>query len=168
MRPLRALGVDPGLTVTGYGVVEAQGSRLRLLDFGAVKTSADRPLAERLHSIYSVLDQVLVRWKPDAGAIEEVFLQRNFQSAVKIAHVRAAAMVACNVHQVPVFEYSATAMKKALVGYGQAEKAQVQLMVQKLLGLLEPPRPLDAADALGHAICHLQHVPWLRQMEALR
>jgi crossover junction endodeoxyribonuclease RuvC len=168
MRPLRALGVDPGLTVTGYGLVEAAGARLRLLDFGVVKSTADLPLAERLHRIYTALEQVLVRWTPDAAAIEEVFLQRNFRSAVKIAHVRAAAMIACNVHSVPVFEYSGTAMKKALVGYGQAEKTQVQLMVQKLLGLSEPPRPADAADALGHAICHLQHVPWLRQMEALR
>ena len=168
MKPLRALGVDPGLTVTGYGVVEVSGSRMRLLDYGAVRTSADRPLAERLHTIYTVLDQAIERWKPDAGAIEEVFLKKSFQSAVKLAHVRATAMVACNLHAVPVFEYSATAMKKALVGFGQAEKSQVQLMVQKLLGLAEPPEPLDATDALGHAICHLQHAPWLRQIGTLR
>jgi crossover junction endodeoxyribonuclease RuvC len=164
MSRVRVLGVDPGLTATGFGVVESQGSALKLLQFGTVKTDASRPLAQRLDTIYQALEQVIARWQPDAGAIEDVFNNKNFQSAVKLAYVRATAMVACNLHKVPVYEYSPATMKKSIAGYGQAEKGQVQQMVQRLLGLSEPPKPFDAADALGHALCHLQHVPLLQHM----
>lgn len=168
MKPLRVLGVDPGLTATGYGVVEQAGSRLLPLDFGVVRTVASQPLSERLETIYRALEQVIGRWQPDAGAIEEVFNKKNFQASVKIAYARATAMLALRFNRVPVFEYTGTEMKKALAGYGLAEKSQVQSMVQRLLGLREPPTPIDASDALGHAICHIQHVPLLRRLEAVQ
>jgi crossover junction endodeoxyribonuclease RuvC len=168
MKPFRVLGIDPGLTTTGFGVVEQAGSAYRLLEYGTVRTPSDQSLPARLDTIYRALEQVVLRWKPDAGVIEEVFNKKNFQASMKIAHARAAAMVLFNVHAVPVHEYTASAMKKALAGYGQAEKVQVQSMVRILLGLKEPPQPFDAADALGHAICHLQHTPWLRQTEGRR
>ncbi len=161
----RVLGIDPGLARTGYGIVEQRGARLVALHFGSVKTSAKIPLPERLHEIYQTLAEVIAEARPMAASIEDVFHQKNFQSAVKIAYVRATAMIACNLAGIPVFTYSPRAMKKSVVGYGNAEKTQIQSMVRMLLQLREPPRPFDAADALALAICHINTIPLRASLE---
>lgn len=151
---MRILGVDPGSGATGYGMIETDGSRHRTLLFGAVTTSARRPFAERLLEIFEGLDAVLVREPADVMAIEGVFHSVNIQSALKLGHARGVALVVAARRGLDVREYSPLEIKSAVVGYGRAEKTQVQTMVQLILGLPEIPTPDHAADALAVAICH--------------
>ena len=151
---MRILGVDPGSGATGYGMIETDGSRHRTLLFGAVKTSARRPFAERLLEIFEGLDAVLVREPADVMAIEGVFHSVNIQAALKLGHARGVALVVAARRGLDVREYSPLEIKSAVVGYGRAEKTQVQTMVQLILGLPEIPTPDHAADALAVAICH--------------
>lgn len=151
---MRILGVDPGSGATGYGMIETDGSRHRTVLFGAVTTSARRPFAERLLEIFEGLDAVLVREPADVMAIEGVFHSVNIQAALKLGHARGVALVVAARRGLDVREYSPLEIKSAVVGYGRAEKTQVQTMVQLILGLPEIPTPDHAADALAVAICH--------------
>jgi crossover junction endodeoxyribonuclease RuvC len=151
---MRILGIDPGSGSTGYGIIETDGSKHRALVFGAIRTSARRPFHERLLKIYEDLNSILAREKAEIMAIEEVFYATNVQSALRLGHARGIAFLVAAQHHLQVFEYSPLEIKKAVVGYGRAEKMQVQSMVQLLLGLSEIPSPDDAADALAIAICH--------------
>lgn len=151
---MRILGVDPGSGATGYGMIETDGSRHRTVLFGAVTTSARRPFAARLLEIFEGLDAVLVREPADVMAIEGVFHSVNIQAALKLGHARGVALVVAARRGLDVREYSPLEIKSAVVGYGRAEKAQVQTMVQLILGLPEIPTPDHAADALAVAICH--------------
>lgn len=149
----RILGVDPGSRVTGYGIVDAHNGRLAFVVCGIVKTTTDRPFAFRLNEIFDGLNEVIQLHQPDVAAIEEVFLATNPRSAIKLGHARGAAVVAAMQNGLAVHDYSPRAIKRAVAGYGQAGKEQVQHMVQVLLGLSGKPSP-DAADALAVAICH--------------
>ncbi len=151
---MRILGVDPGSGATGYGMIETDGSRHRTLLFGAVTTSARRPFHQRLLEIFEGLDAVLVREPADVMAIEGVFHSVNIQAALKLGHARGVALVVAARRGLDVREYSPLEIKSAVVGYGRAEKTQVQTMVQLILGLPEIPTPDHAADALAVAICH--------------
>lgn len=154
---MRIFGVDPGSRVTGYGVISAEGSRLRCLDYGKIEALAargDNSLAVRLRRIHEALVQLIERHAPDAMAVEEVFHAVNVQSALKLGHARGVVLLAAAEAGIPVLEYSALAVKKSVVGYGRAEKSQVQMMVKTLLRLSQIPQPHDAADALAVAICH--------------
>lgn len=151
---MRILGVDPGSGATGYGMIETDGMRHRTVLFGAVTTSARRPFAERLLEIFEGLDAVLVREPADVMAIEGVFHSVNIQAALKLGHARGVALVVAARRGLDVREYSPLEIKSAVVGYGRAEKTQVQTMVQLILGLPEIPTPDHAADALAVAICH--------------
>ncbi len=148
------LGIDPGCERTGYGIIESDGSEHRAIAYGAIKTSARKPFPERLHKIYLGLCTILRREKVDVVAIEEVFHAANVQSALKLGHARGIALLAAAKFSLPVFEYSPLEVKNATVGYGRAEKTQVQSMVRILLRLPDVPAPADAADALAVAICH--------------
>lgn len=150
-----ALGVDSGSLSTGYGVVQATGSTHRALDFGAIRNDAATPHAERLALIFRRLHEIMDRNPPDLLALEEVFVSRNPQSALKLGQVRGAVMVAAAERGVPVVELSPTMVKAAVTGHGHADKAQVQFMVKAILGLSSIPKPHDAADALALAICAL-------------
>ena len=150
---MRALGVDPGSRVTGYGVIEARGRDLEYVDSGCLRVVADE-LSMRLKLIYDGLSQVIERHCPDVICIEQVFMARNPQSALILGHARGAAMCAGVNRDLPAFEYSALQIKQAVVGRGRADKQQVQHMVRVLLGLKQKP-PEDAADALACAICHI-------------
>ncbi|MBF0178726.1 MAG: crossover junction endodeoxyribonuclease RuvC [Magnetococcales bacterium] len=152
----RVLGIDPGTTVTGWGVVEPNGSGFRHVAHGSIRTSADTPLPARLERIFSGLIEVIRLHRPQVVSIEEIFVSVNVQSALKLGHARGCAIVAAASQGLPVFEYGALQIKKATVGFGKAEKQQVQAMVKLLLALPDPP-PQDAADALAGALCHLQH-----------
>lgn len=150
---LVVLGVDPGSRVTGYGVVAETGEDLRLLASGQVNLSPRLPQSQRLVRIYQQLAELLQTYQPEAVAVEEVFLAHNFQSTLKLGQVRGVVLLAAGQAGVPVFEYSALVLKKAVVGYGQASKAQVKLMVEHLLG--QPVTNHNVADALALSICHL-------------
>ncbi|MBN2339246.1 MAG: crossover junction endodeoxyribonuclease RuvC [Acidobacteria bacterium] len=151
---MRILGVDPGSGATGYGMIETDGSRHRTVLFGAVTTSPRQPFHQRLLRIFEELDAVLAREEADVMAIEGVFHSANVQAALKLGHARGVALVVAARRGLDVREYSPLEIKSAVVGYGRAEKIQVQTMVQLILGLPELPTPDHAADALAVAICH--------------
>ena len=148
------LGIDPGTVVTGWGVVEATGSALRHVGHGTVNASAAESQAARLSRIYHALGKVLREFQPDGISLEKVFFAQNVQSALKLGQARGVALLAAAEYGVEVHEYSAVEIKSAVVGYGHATKQQVQMMIGSLLRVADRV-PVDAADALAAAICHL-------------
>lgn len=150
---MRILGIDPGSRVTGYGIVEKQGNRLRHIDNGAIYTRTGDDLALRLKTIHDGLCRVITEHTPEAMAVEQIFVAKNAMSALKLGHARGAALLVGVNHGLPVSQYTALQVKSAVVGYGRAAKAQVQQMVKALLNLPEIAQE-DASDALAVAICH--------------
>lgn len=166
---MRVLGIDCGGEFTGYGVVEQDGSDgLHCLCVGAVRLKTREPLARRLLQVYTELRQVIGSHNPDMVAIEDVFYAVNAKSALKLGQVRGVAMLAASSCGLEVAEYAPLAIKSAVVGYGRAEKIQVQEMVTRLLHLAERPEPADAADALAIAICHLHTWTTLKRQSATK
>lgn len=156
---MRVFGIDCGTEVTGFGVVETDDGagqpRLSCLAMGAIRLVKNQPLPERLHQVFHDLSAELERWRPGAVAVEEVFYSVNVKSALKLGQVRGVALLAAAERGVPVAEYAPLKIKSSVVGYGMAQKEQVQFMVARLLGLDAPPQPADVADALAIAICHI-------------
>src|SRR5580693_6287104 len=153
---MRALGIDCGTEYTGYGVVElSPDDKLLCLTCGAIRLSPREPLPVRLATIFDRLKAIIVEHQPDNVAIEDIFYAINVKSALKLGQVRGVAMLAASSCGLEVAEYSPLSIKSAVVGYGRAEKRQVQQMVTRLLKLPEAPEPSDAADALAIAICHI-------------
>lgn len=152
----RVLGVDPGLTATGYGVIEVNGRRMTVTESGTIR-SGRGDLGQRLHRINAGLRDVIARCEPAAAAFEGIFHHKNARSALMLGHARAAAILAAGSVGLPVFEYSALQVKQAVVGYGRAEKAQVQKMLPHLVTITTAPDSADAADALAVAYCHTGH-----------
>jgi len=167
---MRVLGIDCGGAYTGYGVVEMDlRGQLLCLTCGAIKLSPREPLARRLSRIYDGLGALIVEHHPDEVAIEGIFYALNVRSALQLGQVRGVAMLAAAAAGLEVAEYSPLTIKSSVVGYGRAEKRQVQHMVTRLLSLAEPPEPMDASDALAIAICHLHTAGTLeRQKVAAR
>lgn len=154
---LRVLGVDPAVAgATGYGIVEFEGSRPRLLRFGALKLPARATFAARLYAIHSLIAKLVAEFTPDAVAVESVFTALNMRTALKLAEMRGVVLLAAAQAQVPSHSYSPREVKATVAGYGAASKQQMQQMVSSLLGLTEYPEPADAADALAVALCHAQ------------
>ncbi len=151
---MRILGIDPGSEATGYGIIESDGTYHHSVLFGVIKTKPRRPFQERLLKIHTDLTEILSREKAQVMAIEEVFYAANVQSALRLGHARGVALLVAAQQGLSVFEYSPLEIKSAIVGYGRAEKTQVQGMVRFLLRLPEVPASDDAADALAVAICH--------------
>jgi crossover junction endodeoxyribonuclease RuvC len=152
---VRIFGIDPGSERTGYGCVESDGSRHRIVVSGAISTPATATFPEKLLLIHARLAVLIEDCHPDCAAIENLFFATNVRSALKLGHARGVAMLAAVEAGLPVFEYTPAEIKRAVVGYGRAEKPQVQQMVKIILGLAEVPSPHDAADALAVAICHV-------------
>lgn len=153
----RILGIDPGSRITGYGIVDSGRGKVRFVSCGVIKTTPRFPLANRLNEIFEGINEVIQLYDPEVAAVEEVFMATNANSALKLGQARGAAVVAAMQNGLGVHDYSAKKVKRAVVGYGQAEKGQVQHMVRVLLGLSAMPSS-DAADALAVAICHANHV----------
>ena len=150
------LGIDCGTEYTGFGMVEqSPAGALRCVDWGAIRLSKSEPLPARLSTIFRRLSELIEKHHPDEVAIEDVFYAVNAKSALKLGQVRGVAMLSAAAAGLPVFEYAPLTIKSAVVGYGRAEKIQVQQMVTRLLQLETVPEPADAADALAIAICHL-------------
>src|SRR5579872_5343007 len=153
---IRILGVDPGLRATGWGVIDAAGSRLSFVGCGSIETDSSASLAERLAAIHRLLTGLVEREAPHEAAIEETFINRDPQSALKLGQARGVALATLALTGLPVAEYAANLIKKTVVGVGHAEKRQVAMMVRMLLPASTASTP-DAADALAVAICHAQH-----------
>ena len=151
---MRIFGIDPGSHRTGYGCIDTDGSRSRLVVCGAITVPARIPFPDKLTRIYDELASLLAGHRPACVAIEDVFFARNARSALKLGHVRGVAMLAACKAGLPVAEYAPTEVKRAVVGYGRADKRQLQQMVTLLLGLDEVPSPYDVSDALAIAVCH--------------
>ena len=150
---MRTLGIDPGSRVTGYGIVEQAGGRIIRVDHGEIRIRNGEPFTRCLSRIFDELIAVIERNKPDAIALEDIFYGKNVKSLIKQGHVRGVALLAASRSGVPAYEYTPLEVKKAVVGYGQAEKHQVQMMIRAILQL-EETLPPDASDALAVAICH--------------
>jgi crossover junction endodeoxyribonuclease RuvC len=152
---VRIFGIDPGSERTGYGCIETAGTRHRLVICGLISAPARATFPERLQTIHAGLKSLLERHRPECVAIEDIFYARNVRSALRLGHARGVAILAASQAGVPVVEYSPAEIKRAVVGYGRAEKPQVQEMIKLLLGLEARPSPHDVADALAVAICHI-------------
>jgi crossover junction endodeoxyribonuclease RuvC len=152
---VRIFGIDPGSDRTGYGCIETDGSRHRIVIAGAIKIPAYIAFPEKLLKIHTGLTALLIECRPDCVAVESLFHAANARSALKLGHARGVAILAAVEAALPVAEYTPAEIKRAVVGYGRAEKQQVQQMVKLILGLAVAPTPHDAADALAVAICHV-------------
>jgi crossover junction endodeoxyribonuclease RuvC len=152
---MRVLGIDPGTATTGYGVVEEIGGDLKALVCGVVRTEAGKPPAARLQVIYREIKELASEWEPDEAAVEELFFSKNVRTAMSVGQARGVTLLALADVGLSIAEYTPLEIKQSVTGYGNADKAQMQEMTRLLLGLKEPPRPDDAADALAVAICHL-------------
>ena len=154
---MRVLGIDCGTERTGYGVIDSDGVAHRMIDAGVVKTDPKHLLAERLLTISIALRSIIARYAPDSVAVEDVFHAVNARSALKLAHVRGVALLLIAESRLPVGEYSPMEVKMSVVGYGRAEKSQVQMMVRSILSL-NKELPEDASDAVAVAICHATRI----------
>lgn len=148
------LGIDPGSAITGYGLVKEVGSSLQAVDYGCIRTTPSQSLETRLHKIYLEVCQLIEKYKPAHFAVEELFFNKNVRTALTVGQARGVILLAGAQAGLPVHEYTPLQVKQAVVGYGRAEKAQIQFMVKTILALPAIPKPDDVADALAIAICH--------------
>lgn len=149
------MGIDPGTATTGFGVIEGQGARAKMVDYGTITTPVGMAMPERLVVINRELMKLLDKYSPSAVAVEQLFFHKNTKTALSVAQSRGVLVMTAAAAGIPIAEYTPLQVKQAVVGYGNASKKQVQLMVQAILNLKTLPRPDDAADALAIAICHL-------------
>ncbi|RKD34665.1 crossover junction endodeoxyribonuclease RuvC [Thermohalobacter berrensis] len=151
---MRIIGVDPGIAITGYGIIEYRGNKFNVIDYGAITTESKLPFPKRLKIVYDNLYNILLEYKPEAFAIEELFFNKNVKTAIKIGQARGVEILAAANYGIDIYEYTPLQVKQGVVGYGRAQKRQVQEMVKMMLNLKEIPKPDDVADALAVAICH--------------
>lgn len=161
---MRVIGIDPGIAITGFGLVdELEDGSLKVVDYGAILTGSSTPLPERLSQLFHSLNELLELHRPDVGAVERLFFQRNVRTAMGVGQARGVALLSLGEARVPFAEYTPLEVKQAVTGYGAADKLQVQHMIRALLCLDEIPKPDDAADALAVAVCH-HHSARLRSL----
>jgi crossover junction endodeoxyribonuclease RuvC len=151
---MRILGIDPGIAIVGFGFVDEQGHKLVPVQYGSIQTEAHVEPATRLRQIYEAMTKLIEKYKPDTVALEKLFFNRNVTTALTVGQARGVLMLAAEQQGLPIGEYTPLQVKQAIVGYGKAEKKQVQEMVRMFLHLQEAPKPDDVADALAVAICH--------------
>lgn len=156
MASIRVLGIDPGTAIVGWGVVEGEGQELKLVACGAIRTSSTLTLSERVTQIYDEISALLDEYAPDGVGIEQLYFAKNVTTALPVAHARGVMLLAFHQRGLPIQEFTPMQVKQTVTGYGGADKHQIQQMVRLLLGLDEPPRPDDAADAVAVALCYHQ------------
>lgn len=154
------LGIDPGLAITGYGLLKMEGDQYSVLDYGCVRTPAGQELPQRLLAVFEGIRSLIDQYAPGVMAVEQLFFCKNVRTAMQVGEARGAIVTAAAFYNIPVAEYTPLQIKQAVTGYGKADKKQVQQMVSLILKLAEPPTPDDAADALAVALCHLQSMRW--------
>lgn len=161
------IGIDPGTARTGYGIVrQSEDGSLTAVEFGVIVTDSEQALPQRLLLISKNLADLLLRHRPDSGAVEKLFIREHVSTALSVGQASGAALLTLAEADVPAYEYSPLEVKQAICGYGRADKTQVQEMVKALLGLEQRPSPDDAADALAVAICHLHTAAVISRLEA--
>jgi crossover junction endodeoxyribonuclease RuvC len=163
---MRILGIDPGTSLTGFGVIEETAGTIAVVAFGVIRTSAETPMPERLRELHQELQTLVSLHAPQAAAVERLFFQRNVRTAIAVGQARGVILLALAQAGLAVGEYTPLEVKQAVTGYGGADKRQVQEMVRVLLQLSDIPRPDDAADALAIAICHAHSARWEQRLEA--
>ena len=151
---MRIIGIDPGYAITGFGVIDYEGTHFKLIDAGAIETKAGVPFPIRLEKIYDDMMLLIEKYRPDAISIEELFFNTNTTTAIGVAQGRGAVLIAAAKTSTPIYEYTPLQVKQAVVGYGRAEKKQVQMMVQRILNLTKIPKLDDTTDAMALAMCH--------------
>lgn len=151
---MRILGIDPGYAIVGYGIIEMKGNSIIPITYGCIFTDKDMPFPNRMEKIFNDLRVIIEKFEPDDIAFEELFFNKNTKTAISVAQARGVQIMACKLFKEQLYEYTPLQIKNAIVGYGRAEKRQVQEMIKILLGLKEIPKPDDAADALAVAIAH--------------
>lgn len=151
---MRILGVDPGYAIMGYGIVDKQGSKLTVVDYGVITTTSREPFSQRLEQLYDGTRQLILQFAPEQAVFEELFFYRNTTTAIAVGAGRGVAILAAQKSKLPMYEYTPMQIKQMVTGDGHADKKQVQQMTRLLLNLRELPKPDDAADALAAAICH--------------
>lgn len=151
---MRILGIDPGVAIVGFGLIESDRGTLRMLQYGAITTPAGLPLAARLAQINRDIEELIGTFRPDEISVEELFFSKNITTGIAVAHARGVILCAAEKKKIPIYEYTPMQVKQAVVGYGLADKKQVMDMTRRLLKLNSVPRPDDAADALAIALCH--------------
>ena len=152
------IGIDPGLVKTGYGIISIKNESLELIDFGIIAPNPNDTIPNRIFTIFSDIEQLINTYSPSVFSIEDIFYSRNFKSAMLLGQARGAAVLAAAKYKLPIFEYSAKKVKQSITGNGNADKTQVQYMVTKILNIKTTSMPLDASDALGIALCHLNQL----------
>ena len=152
---MKALGIDPGTATTGFGILESDGDRVKVVDYGCIKTSSKLSSNVRLQQIYSNMKKIISKFKPESIAVEKLFFGVNTKTAMAVGQARGVILLAASQANVRIAEYTPLEVKMALTGYGRADKHQMQQMVKRLLKLDVIPKPDDAADALAIALCHL-------------
>ena len=152
---MRVIGIDPGTAIVGYGIIDYNKNKYSIVDYGVILTSKDLSNEERLEIVYNELDKILKKYKPEFMAIEDLFYFKNNKTVISVAQARGVILLAGKQNNIPMSSYTPLQVKIGITGYGKAEKKQVQLMVQKFLGLSEIPKPDDAADALAICITHI-------------
>lgn len=148
------MGIDPGFAITGFGVVKYEGNKFSVIDYGVIKTEANIDLCKRLLKLNNELEYIISKNNPDVFAVEELFFSKNTKTAIKVGHGRGVVLLTASKFGKNVYEYTPLQIKQSVVGYGRADKDQVQNMVKIILNLTSIPKPDDAADALAIAICH--------------
>lgn len=151
---MRILGIDPGVAIVGFGLIESDRGTLRMLQYGAITTPAGLPLAARLAQIDRDIEELIGTFRPDEISVEELFFSKNITTGIAVAHARGVILCAAEKKKIPIYEYTPMQVKQAVAGYGLADKKQVMDMTRRLLKLKSVPRPDDAADALAIALCH--------------
>lgn len=151
---MRILGIDPGVAIVGFGLIESDRGTLRMLQYGAITTPAGLPLAARLAQIDWDIEELIGTFRPDEISVEELFFSKNITTGIAVAHARGVILCAAEKKKIPIYEYTPMQVKQAVAGYGLADKKQVMDMTRRLLKLKSVPRPDDAADALAIALCH--------------
>ena len=151
---MRIIGIDPGYAIMGWGILDLKGNKFSVVDYGSITTDAGVDAAKRLQHIYAELGAIIAKYEPEEAAIEELFFNKNAKTVILVGEARGIAVLACANAGLEISEYTPLQIKQALVGYGRADKKQVQAMVTAILNLKEVPRPDDTADAVAAAICH--------------
>lgn len=151
---MRILGIDPGIAIMGYGVIDFDGNKVKVLENGVITTSSKSRTPQRLDILYKNLNEIIMDFNPDEFAIEELFFNQNVKTAITVGHARGVQILCAQENNLPIYEYTPLQIKQAITGYGRASKCQMQKTVTTLLNLKEIPKPDDAADALSVALCH--------------
>ena len=161
---MRILGIDPGFAITGFSIIDYEGNKFKLIASGAILTEAHTSFPLRLEKIYNDLNEIINTYKPDAMSIEELFFNNNAKTAINVAQARGVILVTARINNVPIYEYTPLQVKQAVVGYGRADKMQVQRMVKMILHEENLPKLDDTTDSMAIAICHAHSAKFAQSM----